>query len=105
MRELSPYELSLFFTIFVLLQFWNMFNAKAFDTQRSAFHFKGCSGFVFIAWFILIGQILIVTYGGKMFNVVPLKVVDWGLIIVITSLVLWVGELRRMLCKSRVAAK
>lgn len=88
-RELSPYELSLFFTIFVLLQFWNMFNAKAFDTQRSAFHFKGCSGFVFIAWFILIGQILIVTYGGKMFNVVPLKVVDWGLIIVITSLVLW----------------
>lgn len=104
-RELSPYELSLFFTIFVLLQFWNMFNAKAFDTQRSAFHFKGCSGFVFIAWFILIGQILIVTYGGKMFNVVPLKVVDWGLIIVITSLVLWVGELRRMLCKSRVAAK
>lgn len=53
----------------------------------------------------MIGQILIVTYGGKMFNVVPLKVVDWGLIIVITSLVLWVGELRRMLCKSRVAAK
>lgn len=98
--SLSPYELSLFFTIFVLLQFWNMFNAKAFDTHRSVFHFAGCRGFIFIACFILIGQVLIVTYGGKMFNVTPLKGIDWLIIVLGTSLVLWVGECRRFLGKS-----
>lgn len=62
---LTPYELSLFFTIFVFLQFWNMFNARAFETGRSAFHFKGCQGFVEIAAIILFGQILIVSLGGR----------------------------------------
>lgn len=99
--ELSPYELSLFFTIFVLLQFWNMFNAKAFDTQRSAFHFKGCKGFVWIACLILGGQVLIVSFGGQMFNVVPLIGTDWLVIIIATSLVLWVGELRRLLSRGQ----
>ncbi|MDE6339571.1 MAG: cation-translocating P-type ATPase, partial [Muribaculaceae bacterium] len=66
---LSPYELSLFFTIFVFLQFWNMFNARAFATGRSAFHFKGCGGFTLIAAVILFGQILIVSIGGEFFNV------------------------------------
>ena len=57
-KGFSPYELSMFFTIFVFLQFWNLFNAKAFATGRSALHFKGCSEFVMIAGFILAGQIL-----------------------------------------------
>ncbi len=96
---LSPYELSLFFTIFVFLQFWNMFNARAFETGRSAFHFKGCGGFVLIALVILLGQILIVSVGGEFFNVVPLKVTDWLIIICGTSVVLWIGELIRLFKK------
>ena len=96
---LSPYELSLFFTIFVFLQFWNMFNARAFETGRSAFHFKGCGGFGLIALVILGGQILIVSCGGEFFNVVPLKLIDWVIIIASTSLVLWIGEFLRLFKK------
>lgn len=92
---LTPYELSLFFTIFVFLQFWNMFNARAFATGKSAFDFKDCEGFLIIAAVILGGQILIVSLGGNFFNVVPLKFGDWLMIIGITSLVLWIGELFR----------
>ncbi|MCM1110700.1 MAG: calcium-translocating P-type ATPase, PMCA-type [Clostridium sp.] len=94
---LSGYELSLFFTIFVFLQFWNMFNARAFETGRSAFHFKDCGGFLLIAGAILFGQIAIVTLGGEFFNVEPLRLTDWLIIIGATSLVLWIGELLRLL--------
>ena len=94
---LSDYELSLFFTIFVFLQFWNMFNARAFETGRSAFHLKNCGGFVLIALCILFGQILIVTIGGDFFNVEPLKPLDWLIIIAGTSPVLLLGELLRHL--------
>lgn len=96
-KGLSPYELSLFFTIFVYLQFWNLFNAKAYATGRSALHFRNCRGFCMIALIIGLGQILIVTAGGVMFNVVPLKLTDWVIIIVSTSMVLWVGGLIRLL--------
>lgn len=96
---LSGYELSLFFTIFVFLQFWNMFNARAFETGRSAFHFKHCGGFILIALVILFGQILIVSIGGEFFNVEPLKFIDWLIIIGATSLVLWIGELLRLFKK------
>ncbi len=94
---LSPYELSLFFTTFVFLQFWNMFNARAFETGRSAFHFKNCGWFVSISLAILFGQILIVTVGGQFFNVVPLRLIDWIIIIGGTSVVLWLGELLRLM--------
>ncbi len=96
---LSGYELSLFFTIFVFLQFWNMFNARAFETGRSAFNFKGCGGFGLIALVILLGQILIVSIGGEFFNVMPLKFIDWIIIIASTSLVLWIGEIIRLFKK------
>lgn len=96
-RGLTPYELSLFFTIFVFLQFWNMFNTKAFQTGRSAFHFKNCGGFITIAAAIFFGQIAIVTIGGDFFNVVPLRISDWLIIISSTSLVLWTGEFLRLL--------
>lgn len=89
---MTPYELSLFFTIFVFLQFWNMFNARAFSTGRSALHFKGCRGFLLIAAIIFVGQILIVEFGGELFNVTPLLFTDWLIIIVCTSIVLWIGE-------------
>ncbi|MCH5226349.1 MAG: calcium-translocating P-type ATPase, PMCA-type [Muribaculaceae bacterium] len=93
---LSPYELSLFFTIFVFMQFWNMFNARAFMTGRSALHFKDCGWFVFIMLIIFGGQILIVELGREFFNVVPLRFLDWVIIIGVTSIVLWVGELIRL---------
>ena len=96
---LSPYELSMFFTIFVFLQFWNMFNARAFETGRSAFHFKGASGFVLIALIIVIGQIFIVSIGGEFFNVTPLRLLDWIIIIGSTSFVLWFGEIIRLFKK------
>lgn len=99
---LSAYELSLFFTIFVMLQFWNMFNAKSFGTHNSAF--KGlskCKGFLVVALIIVAGQYLIVTFGGAMFNVTPLSWSDWGIIIAATSLVLWVGEILRFINRYR----
>lgn len=94
---LTPYELSLFFTIFVFLQFWNMFNARAFKTGQSAFHFKGCEGFLLIAAMIFFGQIIIVSIGGDFFNVVPLELNDWLIIIGGTSIVLWTGEIYRLI--------
>lgn len=96
-KELTPYELSLFFTMFVMLQFWNMFNARAFATNQSAFHFKECRGFGLIVLMILIGQVLIVELGGQMFNVTPLKLIDWAIIIVASSGVLLLGEIFRWL--------
>ena len=94
---LTPYELSLFFTIFVFLQFWNMFNARAFATGRSAFHFHDCGGFIMIALIIFLGQIAIVTIGGDLFNVTPLHLSDWIIIITATSPVLLIGEAFRLL--------
>lgn len=94
---MSPYELSLFFTIFVFLQFWNMFNARAFATGRSALHFAHCGEFVMIASVVLFGQILIVECGQEFFNVEPLKLIDWVIIIASTSLVFFAGEAWRLL--------
>ena len=98
---LSAYELSLFFTIFVFLQFWNMFNARGFATHHSAFHFAHCSEFLIIAAVIFFGQILIVQLGGDFFNVTPLRLTDWLIIIGSTSLVLWIGEAVRIVDKHR----
>lgn len=101
-KHMSPYELSLFFTVFVMLQFWNMFNARAYATGRSAFHFKDCKGFGTIVLFILIGQVLIVELGGQMFNVTPLLWQDWAFIIISTSAVLWIGEFLRLFsCRTK----
>ena len=96
---LSKYEISLFFTIFVIMQFWNMFNAKAFKTTRSALHFSGCKGFIFISAVILVGQIFIVTFGGEMFSVVPLKTTDWIIITASTAIILVIGEVVRLVKK------
>ena len=99
----TPREHTLFFTIFVFMQFWNIFNAKAFMTGRSAF--KGlftksiAKGFGLTLAMILAGQLLIVTFGGEMFEVVPLPLVDWLRIILGTSVILWVGELGRIKVK------
>ena len=94
---LTPYRQSEFFTFFVMLQFWNMFNAKAYLTGESAF--KGLwenKTLLLVCLLILLGQFIIVTFGGKMFNVVPLTAESWGVIIASTSVVLWVGEAFRL---------
>lgn len=93
---LTPYELSLIFTTFVMLQFWNLFNARAYATRRSALHLGQCGEFIMIALLIFFGQIFIVTIGGEFFSVTPLKLTDWIIIILGTSLVLWIGELMRV---------
>lgn len=97
---LTRYDLSMFFTIFVMLQFWNMFNAKAYNSGRSAlFGMHQCGGFLLVSLLIVIGQILIVSFGGDVFRVMPLSIVDWAMIIAGTSVVLWVGEVRRLFIK------
>ena len=98
---LTPREQSLFFTTFVMLQFWNLFNARAFLTGKSAFHLRHCREFLFIASLIFFGQIFIVELGGQMFNVVPLSLRDWLVIFLATSPILLFGELVRVLKPKR----
>ena len=96
------YEQSWFFTFFVMLQFWNMFNAKAFMTGTTAFKGLGKSkSFLSVALLILVGQYLIVTFGGEMFNVTPLSFDSWFEIVVMTSPVLWIGELIRLFTRKK----
>ena len=84
------------FTIFVMFQFWNLFNARAFSTGRSAFHLKGCKGFLGIAVIIFLGQIAIMNFLPDFFNVEPIGIEDWLTIIVGTSVVLIIGEIVRL---------
>ena len=91
-KYLTPYELALFFTFFVMLQVWNLFNARAFATGRSALHLAHCGEFVMILLVIFFGQIAIVSVGGEFFNVVPITVKDWIVIILVTMPVLIIGE-------------
>ena len=91
-------ELTVFFTIFVMLQWWNLFNARMLGSCHSAFRrLWACRGFLLVLALVLVGQWLIVTFGGKMFRTVPLSWQMWLYIIVGTSPVLWIGELYRMM--------
>ena len=99
----DTHELTWFFTTFVMLQFWNLFNAKALGSNRSAFrHFFQDKGMQLVLLLVLAGQWLIVTFGGEMFRTQPLSLKEWAIIIGSTSLVLWAGELyravRRAMC-------
>ncbi len=87
------------FTIFVMFQFWNLFNARAFSTGRSAFYLKGCKGFLGIAAIIFFGQIAIMNLLPDFFNVEPISIMDWLIIIVGTSVVLVAGEIVRLFSK------
>jgi Ca2+-transporting ATPase len=95
--NLSATELTWFFTYFVMLQVWNLFNAKAFMTGHSAFaNLKQSQSFVWVALLIIVGQYIIVTFGGKMFNVVPLSTHSWLMAFVLSVPVLVVGEIGRL---------
>ncbi len=98
---LSTYELTLLFTTFVMTHIFYLFNARAFETGRSALHFKGCNGLLTIVAIILIGQIAMVEVPGlqQFFNVEGLKLIDWVIIIIGSSLVLWVREIWHLLTK------
>lgn len=96
---IQRHELSLFFTTFVMLQFWNLLNAKALNSYHSVFHRLWADrGLLLVMAFILIGQWLIVTFGGNMFRTDPLSFQEWAIIISTTSVVVWIRELYR-LCK------
>ena len=90
------HELTMFFTTFVMIQFWNLFNAKALGSNRTAFrYFLKDKGMILVLALILVGQWIIVTFGGEMFRTVPLSVTEWAAIIGGTSIVLWAGEIYR----------
>ena len=96
-NSLTLYEHSIFFTVFVFIQFWNMFNAKAFHTRQSTFaNIVHCQNFLLIQFAILLGQVLIINIGGAMFNVESISLTDWLIIFLATSVVLWIGELIRL---------
>ena len=100
------HELTMFFTTFVMIQFWNLFNAKALMSHHTAFrHFLKDKGMILVLVLVLVGQWIIVTFGGEMFRTTPLSLHEWLLIIGSTSVVLWVGELwrafKRMMAKRR----
>lgn len=100
------HELTMFFTTFVMIQFWNLFNAKALMSHHTAFrHFLKDKGMILVLVLILAGQWIIVTFGGEMFRTTPLSLHEWLLIICSTSVVLWAGELwrtfKRMIAKRR----
>ena len=94
--NVSSYELTLFFNLFVMLQFWNLFNSRSLGDYSSAlkglFHNKG---FITIAFVILLGQVVIIQWGGEIFRTVPLSLSDWVKIFVASSLVLWIPEAYR----------
>lgn len=100
------HELTMFFTTFVMIQFWNLFNAKALMSHHTAFrHFLKDRGMILVLVLVLVGQWIIVTFGGEMFRTTPLSLHEWLLIIGSTSVVLWAGELwrtfKRMIAKRR----
>ena len=96
--EQVPTALTIFFTVFVMLQFWNLFNASVFGTNHSVFKDgRHAAGMISVAAIILIGQIIIVEFGGKVFRTVPLSLTEWLYIIGSTSIVLWIGEAWRMI--------
>ena len=100
------HELTMFFTTFVMIQFWNLFNAKALMSHHTAFrHFLKDKGMILVLVLVLVGQWIIVTFGGEMFRTTPLSLHEWLFIIGSTSVVLWAGELwrtfKRMIAKRR----
>ncbi len=94
-RDLSEYESTMFFTVFVMTHFWYLFNARSYKTGKSAFHLKGCKGFIVIAAVIFLGQVAMIYVPGfnEMFNCVPLKPSDFMMIVALTSLVLVIPSL------------
>lgn len=100
--NVNPHELTFFFTVFVMMQFWNLFNAKALGSDKSAFaHLLSDPAFLLMAAVIVVGQWLIVTFGGEMFRTVPLSAADWATAIVATMPIAVAGEIVRLVRRMR----
>ena len=94
--DVDTHQLTIFFTTFVMLQFWNLFNAKTLNSHHSTFRrLYADRGLLLVLLLIVAGQWLIVTFGGRMFRTVPLSLAEWGCIIGATSAVMWAGEVWR----------
>lgn len=94
--DVDTHQLTIFFTTFVMLQFWNLFNAKTLNSHHSTFRrLYADRGLLLVLLLIVAGQWLIVTFGGRMFRTVPLSLAEWGCIIGATSVVMWAGEVWR----------
>ena len=99
---LTVRQLTVFFSTFVFLQFWNMFNAKGFETRHSVFScLRGCREFFLILLAIAVGQVLIVEFGGEVFRTEPLAWREWAVIIGSTSLIAIGGEIVRAIGRRR----
>lgn len=96
---LSPYEQTLLFSIFVWTHLWYMFNTRSFETGKSFFQLKMSKEFFTIVAIIFIGQVVIVEGLYDFFNCTPMKLMDWVIIVVLSSLVLWARELWHLLTK------
>ncbi len=100
MDVMTVAECTMFFTIFVFLQFWSLFNVKCFDSEEGIFSKLADSKVFFTSVLVIfVGQVLIVQFGGKMFSVTPLEVMDWVYIVAITSIVFWIGSAYRVVKK------
>ena len=98
--NVSVYELSAFFTIFVMMQFWNMFNARTLGGNKSAFYrLKENRQFLMIALLIFVLQVIIIQFGGGFFRTEPISFQHWVMIVAGTSSVLWIGELKRFIAR------
>ena len=95
--------MTVFFTTFVMIQLWNLFNAKAFGSNHSAFNgLLKDNGLLLVLLIVIFGQWLIVTFGGKMFRTEPLSLTEWLVIVIATSAVLWIGELWRWIKRIQI---
>lgn len=91
--EASLKELTIFFSTFIFLQFWNMFNAKGFEARHSSFtQLKGCREFFLILLLIFAGQVLIVEFGGEVFRCMPMRLTEWLAVVCSTSLLAIGGD-------------
>lgn len=100
--NMTIHDLTIFFTVFVLLQFWNLFNARVFGTTHSALgHLSKSYILVGVAALILVGQFIIVQFGGEVFRTTPLDWRTWLILLAATSPVLWIGEILRLIQKKK----
>ncbi len=96
------HNLTVFFTAFVFMQFWNLWNARVFGSNHSAFgNLRDSKGFLLMAAVIVVGQFCLVEFGGDMFRVTPLSAFEWVMTFVLTSPVLWIGEAWRLHLRSK----
>ncbi len=102
-QNVNVHDLTVFFTTFVMIQLWNLFNAKAFGSNHSAFNgLLKDNGLLLVLLIVIFGQWLIVTFGGKMFRTEPLSLTEWLVIVIATSAVLWIGELWRWIKRIQI---